>query len=251
MGLLNREIYVLNLDASYERQQQLLRFPHHWIDLSDIQGKNLYCDDEALAAIRARLLHTWRPGITFIGSGNFHYITYLFMQTISTPFTLLLLDHHTDLMEDHDLLTCGTWVTRALRTVPPLQKAVVVGPGDSAYEHIPDDVRDKVCLLPDATPAEIAAACGEHVYISIDKDVLCERDGKTHWDQGNMTLEQLEAILLEVLERRTVVGMDVCGEWPVPDTHVFTRENRIYLKKNERANLAILQAVQSAAQIAT
>ena len=36
------------------------------------------------------------------------------------------------------------------------------------------------------------------MYVSIDKDVLCQEDARTNWDQGDMKLEELELMVEEM-----------------------------------------------------
>lgn len=51
------------------------------------------------------------------------------------------------------------------------------------------------------------------VWISLDKDVLAPDEAVTNWDQGHLTLaEVLEAIAI-FAARRSVIGMDVCGDF--------------------------------------
>lgn len=58
---------------------------------------------------------------------------------------------------------------------------------------------------------------GEYpLYISIDKDVLCETDADTNWSQGDMRLstmlECLGAVKEKCAERISrILGVDICG----------------------------------------
>ena len=56
------------------------------------------------------------------------------------------------------------------------------------------------------------------IYLSIDKDVLAKKFVKTNWDQGEMTLPQLEDILRDLCTNHKVIGMDLCG---APDETVL------------------------------
>ena len=48
-------------------------------------------------------------GIHFLDSGNYHYVTKLWLDQVKEPFDLLVLDHHTDLQQPMfgDILSCG------------------------------------------------------------------------------------------------------------------------------------------------
>ena len=53
----------------------------------------------------------------------------------------------------------------------------------------------------------------EPVYISIDKDILGQGGAITDWDQGNLSLDDLERMLDIIFENEKVIGMDICGEY--------------------------------------
>ena len=59
------------------------------------------------------------------------------------------------------------------------------------------------------------------LYISIDKDILSESEGKTNWDQGNVVLEQVLHFIDAYMQQtpvRQLIGVDVCGEDPEADS---------------------------------
>ncbi|HET6907500.1 MAG TPA: hypothetical protein VFH52_11190 [Rhodanobacteraceae bacterium] len=70
--------------------------------------------------------------------------------------------------------------------------------------------------LPDACDAVVAALPTEAVWITLDKDVLPEREALTNWDQGRMPLEAVLAVIEAVGARKRVLGADVCGEYSPP-----------------------------------
>lgn len=96
MGFQGNGVTMLNFDGTYRPQKRLFRFPHEWIDLSDVPETNLYCSGEALAEIERRLRRRRMRGAVLIGNGNFHYVSYLLIKEMKEPFTLVLFDHHTD-----------------------------------------------------------------------------------------------------------------------------------------------------------
>ena len=49
-------------------------------------------------------------------------------------------------------------------------------------------------------------------YISIDKDVLNRYGARTNWSQGNMSVDTLKRMLLDVFMHQNVIGVDICGE---------------------------------------
>ena len=53
------------------------------------------------------------------------------------------------------------------------------------------------------------------LYISIDKDILSESEGKTNWDQGNVASNQVLHFIDAYMQQtpdKTLIGVDVCGE---------------------------------------
>ncbi|HXS72680.1 MAG TPA: hypothetical protein VN725_01445 [Rhodanobacteraceae bacterium] len=78
--------------------------------------------------------------------------------------------------------------------------------------------------LADACDAVVAALPGEAVWITLDKDVLPEREALTNWDQGRMPLHAVVEMIGAVGARKCVVGADVCGEYSPPaHRNIFKR----------------------------
>ncbi|AKM17774.1 arginase family protein [Anoxybacillus geothermalis] len=243
MGFQGNGVTMLNFDGTYRPQKRLFRFPHEWIDLSDVPETNLYCSGEALAEIERRLRRRRMRGAVLIGNGNFHYVSYLLIKEMKEPFTLVLFDHHTDAEGGSDrLISCGSWVAYALGH-PQLQKVIIVGPSCSP-SHL--RLSPKITVLPfddhDEWPTALLDAIPTgSVYISIDKDALRREDAVTNWDQGMMPLSRLLACLRLLLFYKKVLGVDICGEYPQAAVDVFHPFCREAQQKNERANTAILE----------
>ena len=78
----------------------------------------------------------------------------------------------------------------------------------------------KLCGQCNVTGIEIDEKERLPLYISIDKDVLPESEGKTNWDQGNVALGQalhFIDVYLQQIPGRQIIGMDICGEDPEAD----------------------------------
>ena len=56
----------------------------------------------------------------------------------------------------------------------------------------------------------------EAVYLTLDKDALIPADAATNWDQGEMRLDHVLALLGRVARARRLVGADVCGDYSPP-----------------------------------
>lgn len=157
------------------------------IDLHDLEGAVCYCDEDAELAISRQLSQYPAEGLHHIDSGDFHYLTYLWMKKIRQPFTLILIDNHPDDQPGafgDGLLSCGSWVDRARKTLPLLRETVW-------------NSTDTQSGLP--------------VYISIDIDVLSRDDARTDWDQGELSLAQLFTMLDHLFSTRDVIAVDICG----------------------------------------
>ena len=65
-----------------------------YTDCTDISGSLYFCSDEAKTELEKRLAHIPVNALHFIDSGDYHYVSLLFLQRINRPFSLLLFDHH-------------------------------------------------------------------------------------------------------------------------------------------------------------
>ena len=161
------------------------------LSFSDLDGTECYCDEAAAEVIRRRIKPYPAEALHWIDGGDYHYVTKFWLEKLLRPFDLILLDHHSDDQPSAfggGLLSCGGWVADARRDLPLLGESLWISqyPGPA--------------LQP-----------GRPVYLSIDKDVLSTEEARTNWDQGTMTLPQLEDILRAVAASREILGIDVCG----------------------------------------
>ena len=182
-------------DAGFPEALANLGIGFERIGLRHIEGTSCYCDAEAASAIRAALAGCGPEGLHWIDSGDYHYVTRFFLEKIRRPYTLVLLDNHTDRQEPAfpGVLSCGSWVKDVMETDGNLQGVVSIGP------------------LPEAERLG-APDPGGPVYVSLDKDILSPTYARTDWSQGAYTLPQIFGILSGVFsEASEIIGMDVCG----------------------------------------
>jgi arginase family enzyme len=111
-----------------------------------------------------------------------------------------------------------------------------------------------------ALDAIIPLISTDAVWLSIDKDVLDEREALTNWDQGRMPLSALLQIIAAVGARKHIVGADICGEFsPIAHTNWFKRwearadqpqrnTDAAMLARNEETNRQLLMAIAKAAR---
>ncbi|NGQ93893.1 arginase family protein [Brevibacillus sp. SYP-B805] len=254
---MKRYITLLNFDGTLTQQKLLSRYPGEWIDLSDIRGSQGYCEMPSLQTIKKRLQSRKYKGITLIGNGNYHYVSYLLLSELKQPFSLVLFDHHTDLAlhEDGSMISCGSWVTFALNTYPLLQHVVIIGANTSNGRFDAGKMPGNVTVISEnevkqssviRMEAKLRALLKDQpVYISVDKDVLDKNHATTNWDQGSMTLLQLLELIRDLKQSNPVLGVDICGELPLSPVDVLSPELVRHMKKNEKANRAIVDVVSA------
>lgn len=249
-------VTVLDFDHSYKWQGFLRDLSAEWIDLTDLVGTKRYCARETLAVIGQRLRQRRQPGVTLIGSGNYHYVTYLLLSEIDTPFTLVLFDYHSDMLDppDETVVSCGSWVLKALRELPLLRQVLIIGARPEAVENFPREsslLRHRVFIFDPVTsantrailPVVMSRLSNTDVYVSIDKDVLDPADAVTDWEQGTMKLAELTRLMRFIASYRRLCGADICGEFPVSPVEVYSPWHREAVRKNARANRLLLDAL--------
>ena len=186
------------------------------ISMKDVDGRNMYCDDEAYRIIRDRLSEYEDPasGIHLIDTGNYHYMSRIFTSFIEESYDLVLIDHHTDMQEASfgGLLSCGSWAREVLEKDEHLRTLTVIGP-----EKFEDGGEER-CVS--ASGKQLTAVTYEGMnhsggniplYISVDKDVMSTSECITNWDQGDLTADELCALIESVSGGRRIIGADICG----------------------------------------
>ncbi|WP_026499588.1 hypothetical protein [Butyrivibrio sp. WCD2001] len=216
--------------------------------LKDISGTNCICDDYAYKEIREKVKaldasSSREPVISFFDNGNYHYMSKLLMDVLceksgiegsnsSPEFDLIFFDHHPDMKWTSygEVLSCGSWVLNALKDRKELGQVFIIGADPSlcaeVMEENPELFGDdgenasnprltsgaRVHFLKSVN--ELPDTVSSMIYLSIDKDVLDEDELATNWDQGNMTISELEKSLIYLKERfgSGILSVDVCGE---------------------------------------
>ena len=178
------------------------------VDCRDISGTKCYCDEMAKNLLRERVAKLSYDDIHFLDSGNYHYLSLLWLEKLCQPFSLVLFDHHPDMQPPSfgDITSCGGWVKEALDRNPNLKHVYMVGVNPTLMEELDiDDSRVHMGL-------DELSADQYPIYISFDKDVLSEGDARCDWDQGEITLDDALGMLHKIAEKHKILGMDVCGE---------------------------------------
>ena len=300
----------LDLDGSIPLQKPLAAALAKIVDLRAAEhDMRLWANRTGLAAVR-RTIHELRgqypqPWLTFLGSGDFHHMTLLLLETLppqTRPVTLVLIDNHPDWFIWPPRYHCGNWVAGALR-LPWVDSVVLIGQDSEdlqghCFWTAPFGAlcAGRVQLFPYARssvrvplrwPVSVAGAsratrrwygvdmgfdtieqrgadqvfeelasrvAGRHVYVSIDKDCLASQWALTDWEQGRLSIEELQRGLQRLRASTQIVGIDICGEAaPHPLRGLLKRLDAGRLiahppvsldghRVNERTNLALLGA---------
>ena len=187
-----------------------------YLDFKELKGCGMYLDDTAAAFILSKIKPYSPGGLHFIDNGNYHYMTGLFLSFVKEDFDLVHFDHHRDdqMPAFSGLRSCGSWVADLKCENSFLKTYLLIQDASGFYDYRPSD---------------------RPLYISIDKDVLSERVLKTNWDQGQMEEDEFFSIFGDLIKKRRILGIDVCGEdEPFKDTTA-----------NEAFNLKLLDLCQS------
>lgn len=228
---------IMDFSGIYEDQQFWKGKEVSWVEARDIPGTNCYCDEDAMNEIRSRIAPYSSGEIHFIDSGNYHYMTRIWLEKLSEPFDLLVFDNHTDMQPPAfgGLLSCGGWIYDSVMELPLLQKVILIGPDEEAFSRVEPEIQEKVEFLSREKLREMELSkildfvkeqVGKNpLYISIDKDVLCLEDADTNWSQGDMRLETMmqclecavsrcaiESILSKESENADIEQMDAASE---------------------------------------
>jgi hypothetical protein len=124
---------ALNMDGSIALQPQVRQRLHKFIDLSAYsQVLRLSSSQDVADRFKAELKVFRRslpsPWLTFIGSGDFHHVTLMLLETLPDPqpFTLILIDNHPDWFFEKPRYHCGNWLSTAL-SLRHIQRIILIG----------------------------------------------------------------------------------------------------------------------------
>ena len=232
---------VFNFTHVYEAYAFMQSEMFQWVDCTQIEGTDCYCDGEAERKLKELMADLPLNAVHWIDSGDYHYVSKLWIDRIEEPFTLVVLDHHPDMQQPMfgELLSCGSWVRVALEQNPYINKVWLIGVDDKLIgetegfaEKVEVISESELMVRPIAETIKRLDIQGP-LYLSIDKDVMTENECSTNWDQGSMIWKQMTALLDHLLQRQ-VLGIDICGEEPKILTQcVYGVDSHINMKFNE------------------
>lgn len=125
---------TLRLDTSPLSRPEFAFANPRMIDLEDQADRlRLRCSRGTASIARARMAEARRelasPTLTFIGSGDYHHLTLMLLESLPTParpITLVVFDNHPDWFVLPPKYHCGNWVAGALR-LPFIEQVVLIG----------------------------------------------------------------------------------------------------------------------------
>lgn len=212
---------MIEFSGIYQRQEKLRKEMDEIIDCRDLQGTDCYCDPETQQELLNKARTCMRGEVHLMDSGNYHYMSRIFLETCEEKISLFVADNHTDMQPPALLpvLSCGSWLLDTLEELSNVREVFLIGPPREALERIPEKYRNRIYTL---SREELETERWREkikefhpagpVYYSVDKDVLAFEECVTNWDQGSLRLYQLQEILDWFRRSGPIAGLDICGE---------------------------------------
>ena len=203
------------------------------IDLSSLSGTDLYCDLTAMTEIEKRLEDIPASACHFIDSGNFHYLSLVFLRKLKCKISLVVFDNHTDFKPPAfgGLTSCGSWILEAAKKIPAVERIYLIGTDEKLLNEdkaLIDSFNTGERRIYYSGLDEIlyAISCDKNsIYISLDKDVLKEQICPCNWSQGKMTLSEIESIIEKINKDHRIIGIDISGG-PHEDNEIKNEKNK-------------------------
>lgn len=218
------KLVIMNFSGIYEQEEFYKGYSYEWMDCADIQGTNCYCDDMAEMEIKARIEAVCRAGcagVHFLDSGNYHYLSKIWLDMVKEDVEVLVFDHHMDMQPPMfgDILSCGGWIKAALDSNPRIKRVWLAGSPKPPEEEM-EGYDGRVVWVSEGDMTDMNAwkqrlgISSLPLYISVDKDVLGMEYARTNWDQGDVELSTVLECISTAASCRFIAGVDVCGENP-------------------------------------
>jgi arginase family enzyme len=244
------DLVALNLDPALMIQHDVMSRVKNVINLRSLNGLRMMSDTTHMARVSSCLSFT-NSSAALIGSGDFHHLSLAILANIKIPFTLVVFDNHTDLMNmNKGYISCGSWIRESFR-LKWLKSVIIIGvnPDDEALKFIhPFSKPIHIILSRTQTSSKkmyeiIKEIKTKSLYVSIDKDVLNSACASTNWNQGSMDINELIDYLNILIAAKKLIGMDICGEWKIYDKMFMSDYDIEAVRRNEAANIKILETV--------
>jgi hypothetical protein len=178
------------------------------------------------------------------GSGDFHYLTALWLRRVPQPVVLVSFDNHPDWDVRPPRWCCGAWINRALE-LPHVRQVAIWGCGNFecwwphqlfgnrkaeragtlvvhpwADDRPPRARKRRGAILRENWREHfqgfVRNLSGANVYVTIDIDCLGSKEAVTNWENGRFTSVDLEWALTQLRESCRIVAGDICGAFSQP-----------------------------------
>ena len=181
---------------------------------------------------------------TLYGSGDYHYLSALWLRRVTEPLVLVSFDNHPDWAITPPRWACGGWINRAL-DLPHVLHVAIWGCGNFecwwphnifANRKAQRAGRLEVHPWADDRPVQDRQRSGailrenwrnkfetfsgnvrdKNIYVTIDLDCLCADDAATNWENGRFEVTDVEWALGKLRKTVRIVGGDICGAYSEP-----------------------------------
>lgn len=198
------------------------------------------------------------------GSGDFHYLTALWLRRIQPRVVLVSFDNHPDWDIRPPKWCCGGWVNRALE-LPHVERVSVWGCGNFecwwpanlfgnrraersgklevhpwADERPVKDRQRRGAILRENWRARfekfVREIAGATVYVTIDLDCLRADEAVTNWENGRFAIVDLAWALTQLHEYTRVIAGDICGAFSKP---VYARRKQRFASEWDHPKLSL------------
>jgi hypothetical protein len=178
------------------------------------------------------------------GSGDFHYLTALWLRRVAQPIVVISFDNHPDWDVRPPKWCCGGWVNRAIE-LPQVRLVSVWGCGNFecwwpqqlfgnrraerkgilevhpwADERPAKDRQRRGAILRENWRGHFETFVknlrGADVYITIDLDCLRAEEAVTNWESGRFAIVDLAWALAKLRDACRIIAGDICGAFSKP-----------------------------------
>jgi len=233
----------VNLDDAWPRDAlNSLAHSPDYLDCREWGPQLRYSSTRAVTENFFEHIEPHLKAFTLYGSGDFHFLTALWLRRIDEPFTLVSFDNHPDWDVRPPFWCCGTWINRALE-LAPLHRAAIWGCGNFELDW-PHRIwanhaamrADRLRVWPwaerisessqklwpgmrrenwrDVFSKFADSLAGEKIYVTVDLDCLAEGESVTNWENGLFTAEEIAWALGAMRAAGAeIISGDVCGAY--------------------------------------
>jgi len=137
--------------------------------------------------IAARVAFSSRESVTFLGSGDFHHVSSILINSIPEPVTVINIDQHPDWNVFPGKLCCGSWVTETLKN-SLVKKVLLLGMCSETAISFSMQMGNFAALENDRVEIYPCGQCPSKVFfrkIPRNKSIKTETHGivnKIYWD---------------------------------------------------------------------